>query len=99
MHIGLVSFLIVIDYLAYFNPLINDAGKTQPLLTNEQLIESLEHTNSYCLQGIQSNQKTGSDPNVQEMRVEELPGLEPVVSVLEEVLMWPSMVSWRTPSS
>ncbi|EDV96607.1 GH15109 [Drosophila grimshawi] len=63
-------------------------SKTQPLLTNEQLIESLEHTNSYCLQGIQSNQKTGFEPN--EMRVEELPGLEPVVTVLEEVLMWPS---------
>ncbi|KAM8707648.1 hypothetical protein ACLKA7_014734 [Drosophila subpalustris] len=66
-------------------------SKTQPLLTNEQLIDSLEHTNSYCLQGIQSNQKTGSDPNANEMRVEELPGLESVVTVLEEVLMWPSM--------
>jgi len=68
-------------------------GKNQPLLTNEQLIDSLEHTNSYCLQGIQSNQKTGSEPNANEMRVEELPGLESVVTVLEEVLMWPSMVS------
>ncbi|XP_034480754.1 peroxisome biogenesis factor 1 [Drosophila innubila] len=66
-------------------------SKTQPLLTNEQLIDSLEHTNSYCLQGIQSNQKTGSEPNANEMRVEELPGLESVVTVLEEVLMWPSM--------
>ncbi|XP_002134929.3 peroxisome biogenesis factor 1 isoform X1 [Drosophila pseudoobscura] len=65
-------------------------SKTKPLLTNDQLIESLEHTNSYCLQGIQSNQKTGSDPEANEMRVEELPGLESVVGVLEEVLMWPS---------
>ncbi|EDX10414.1 peroxisome biogenesis protein 1 [Drosophila simulans] len=65
-------------------------SKTQPLLTNDQLIESLEHTNSYCLQGIQSNQKTGSDAEANEMRVEELPGLESVVGVLEEVLMWPS---------
>ncbi|XP_037721381.1 peroxisome biogenesis protein 1 [Drosophila subpulchrella] len=65
-------------------------SKAQPLLTNDQLIESLEHTNSYCLQGIQSNQKTGSDGEANEMRVEELPGLESVVGVLEEVLMWPS---------
>ncbi|XP_016935011.3 peroxisomal ATPase PEX1 [Drosophila suzukii] len=65
-------------------------SKAQPLLTNDELIESLEHTNSYCLQGIQSNQKTGSDGEANEMRVEELPGLESVVGVLEEVLMWPS---------
>ncbi|XP_017128639.1 peroxisome biogenesis protein 1 isoform X1 [Drosophila elegans] len=65
-------------------------SKAQPLLTNDQLIESLEHTNSYCLQGIQSNQKTGSDAEANEMRVEEVPGLESVVGVLEEVLMWPS---------
>lgn len=67
-------------------------GKSRPLLTNEQLIESLEHTNSYCLQGIQSNQKTTNDAEDSEMRVEELPGLESVVGVLEEVLMWPSRV-------
>ncbi|EDW72705.2 uncharacterized protein Dwil_GK17038 [Drosophila willistoni] len=65
-------------------------SKSHPLLTNDQLIESLEHTNSYCLQGIQSNQKTGSEQETNEMRVEELPGLELVVGVLEEVLMWPS---------
>nr|XP_016935011.1 peroxisome biogenesis protein 1 isoform X1 [Drosophila suzukii] len=65
-------------------------SKAQPLLTNDELIESLEHTNSYCLQGIQSNQKTGSDGEANEIRVEELPGLESVVGVLEEVLMWPS---------
>ncbi|XP_016974447.1 peroxisome biogenesis protein 1 [Drosophila rhopaloa] len=65
-------------------------SKAQPLLTNDQLIESLEHTNSYCLQGIQSNQKTGSDAEANELRVEEVPGLESVVGVLEEVLMWPS---------
>ncbi|XP_052844452.1 uncharacterized protein LOC128257474 [Drosophila gunungcola] len=65
-------------------------SKAQPLLTNDQLIESLEHTNSYCLQGIQSNQKAGSDADANEMRVEEVPGLESVVGVLEEVLMWPS---------
>lgn len=70
-------------------------GKTQPLLTNDQLIESLEHTNSYCLQGIQSNQRTGNDADANEMRVEELPGLESVVGVLEEVLMWPSRVSFK----
>ncbi|KAH8388945.1 hypothetical protein KR215_008244 [Drosophila sulfurigaster] len=66
-------------------------SKAQPMLTNEQLIDSLEHTNSYCLQGIQSNQKTGAESAANEMSVEELPGLESVVTVLEEVLMWPSM--------
>ncbi|KAH8364064.1 hypothetical protein KR084_002080 [Drosophila pseudotakahashii] len=65
-------------------------NKAQPVLTNDQLIESLEHTNSYCLQGIQSNQKTGNDKEANEMCVEEVPGLESVVGVLEEVLMWPS---------
>ncbi|XP_017842964.2 peroxisome biogenesis factor 1 [Drosophila busckii] len=66
-------------------------SKSQPVLTNEQLIESLEHTNSYCLQGIQSNQKTRADTTANELRLDELPGLESVVTVLEEVLMWPSM--------
>ncbi|XP_030372495.1 peroxisome biogenesis factor 1 [Scaptodrosophila lebanonensis] len=66
-------------------------NKTQPTLTNEELVQSLEHTNSYCLQGIESNQKTGVESEDSgELRVEELPGLEPVVAVLEEVLMWPS---------
>ncbi|XP_067643574.1 peroxisomal ATPase PEX1 [Eurosta solidaginis] len=65
-------------------------SKTHPILTNELLIESLANTNSYCLQGIENNQKLNDDDNLEELSVDEVPGLEPVVSVLEEVLMWPS---------
>lgn len=69
-------------------------GKNHPVLTNEHLKTSLTNTNSYCLQGIESHQSNsssiGADDN---LTVEDIPGLEPVVSVLEEVLMWPSRVS------
>ncbi|XP_053954563.1 peroxisomal ATPase PEX1 [Anastrepha ludens] len=65
-------------------------NKTHPILTNELLIDSLASTNSYCLQGIENHQKVNDDDNLEELSVEEVPGLEQVVSVLEEVLMWPS---------
>ncbi|XP_018794130.1 PREDICTED: peroxisome biogenesis factor 1 [Bactrocera latifrons] len=65
-------------------------SKTHPILTNELLNDSLANTNSYCLQGIENHQKINDDDNLEELAVEEVPGLEPVVSVLEEVLMWPS---------
>ncbi|CAD7003842.1 unnamed protein product [Ceratitis capitata] len=65
-------------------------SKTHPVLTNELLIDSLAKTNSYCLQGIENHQKVNDDDNIEELSVEEVPGLETVVSVLEEVLMWPS---------
>lgn len=66
------------------------------MLTNEHLKNSLENTNSYCLQGIISHQSaSGNTENDNDnLTVEEIPGLEPVVSVLEEVLMWPSRVSY-----
>ena len=68
-------------------------GKTHPILTNDHLAASLENTNSYCLQGIESHQNSGDKSQTEdELSVEEIPGLEPVVSVLEEVLMWPSRV-------
>lgn len=68
-------------------------GKTNPILTNQHLVDSLENTNSYCLQGITSNQLKNSANDSDEMTVEEIPGLQPVVTVLEEVLMWPSKVN------
>ncbi|XP_017472688.1 PREDICTED: peroxisome biogenesis factor 1 [Rhagoletis zephyria] len=65
-------------------------SKTHPILTNQLLIESLANTNSYCLHGIENHQKFNQDDDLEELSVEEVPGLESVVSVLEEVLMWPS---------
>ncbi|XP_013116715.1 uncharacterized protein LOC106094086 isoform X2 [Stomoxys calcitrans] len=66
-------------------------SKNHPILLNEHLKESLENTNSYCLQGIENHQLTDNDPNADGiMHGDNIPGLEPVVSVLEEVLMWPS---------
>ncbi|XP_037933661.1 peroxisome biogenesis factor 1 [Teleopsis dalmanni] len=65
-------------------------SKNNPILTNEHLTNSLKNTNSYCLQGIESHQKLNDEEEQDEMTVEEIPGLETVVSVLEEVIMWPS---------
>lgn len=63
-----------------------------PVLNNNLLAMSLENTNSYCLQGIENhnNQNSAEDDDVVE--VSSLSGLESVVTVLEEVLMWPSKV-------
>lgn len=62
--------------------------KSHPVLTNELLKKSLENTNSYCLQGIE---KHGLDDDEEDqLSVHEIAGMQPVVKVLEEVLMWPS---------
>lgn len=69
------------------------AGKTRPVLSNEHLKKSLENTNSYCLRGIESHQTTDHTSDVGDSCDENnVHGLESVISVLEEVLMWPSRV-------
>ncbi|XP_055855534.1 uncharacterized protein LOC129918818 [Episyrphus balteatus] len=66
-------------------------SKTNPILTNDHLAKSLESTNSYCLQGITSNNKPTDTIMDVGMKVEQIPGLEAVVTVLEEVLVWPTI--------
>ncbi|XP_075164202.1 peroxisomal biogenesis factor 1 isoform X2 [Haematobia irritans] len=66
--------------------------KNHPILSNEHLKDSLENTNSYCMQGIENHNKFSKADldNEDNMLADTIPGLETVVSVLEEVLMWPS---------
>lgn len=78
----------------------------KPTLTNDSLNESLKKTNAYCLQGIELNSqdevKDTSDseddddddddepPEGECDKNKHLAGLESVVTVLEEVLIWPA---------
>lgn len=61
--------------------------KNRPVLTTDLLKNALENTNSYCLQGIE---KHNLDDDEDHLSVHEIAGMQPVVKVLEEVLMWPS---------
>ena len=72
---------------------------TKPILTNDILAESLKITNSYCLQGIEHNNKlngssengtNGDHEDDMDETDKKIAGLESVVSVLEEVLIWPA---------
>ncbi|KAL9902268.1 LOW QUALITY PROTEIN: peroxisome biogenesis factor 1 [Glossina fuscipes] len=65
-------------------------NKIHPILTNEQLMNSLESTNAYCLHGIVSYNLAKNSLEGNEVSIEKTPALESVVSVLEEVLRWPS---------
>lgn len=66
--------------------IILSADNMCPILTNDVFFKSLKMTNGYCLQGITdfnaSECGNGKDLNV-------FPGLESVVDVFEEVLLWP----------
>lgn len=56
-------------------------------------MNSLNNTNSYCFQGIAYQQQTSnSTEEVEILSISEIPGLNTVISVLEEVLRWPSRV-------
>lgn len=60
------------------------------MLTDDIFNDSLQKTNSYCLQGIENNNVSIEES---EIDVNEIAGMEDVVEVLEEVLMWPSKFS------
>lgn len=72
----------------------------KPIITNEVLLNALKTTNAYCLEGIENNIKLDecgddddndeSDENAENRMVSKFPGLEPVVSVFEEILIWPT---------
>lgn len=63
------------------------ADSSLPIITNDVLTESLKVTNTYCLQGIENNNKISSEENSES---DQISGLENVVTVLEEVLIWPA---------
>lgn len=70
------------------------SDKISPILTKQHIIDSLNRTNSYCLQGIVSS-KQGFLKRSEEMEfvtTKQIPGLSAVVSVMEEILKWPSSV-------
>lgn len=65
-------------------------------------MNALKTTNAYCLEGIENNIKLSefddedddstdvNDENAENRMVSKFPGLETVVSVLEEILIWPT---------
>lgn len=69
-----------------------DTDHENPTITNAELINSLKTTNAYCLQGIENNIKLDDcdddDPN--DCDKAPFAGLESVVTVFDEVLIWPS---------
>lgn len=67
--------------------------KNSPILTKQHIMNSLDNTNSYCLQGISSQQKSlQPSDNLDIKTIWQIPGLSAVTSVLEEVLRWPTRV-------
>lgn len=68
------------------------SDNNNPTITNEVLINSLKTTNTYCLQGIQNNIKLEDcDENDEHSSsANKFAGLDSVVSVFEEVLVWPT---------
>lgn len=64
-----------------------------PIIRNEELLNSLKTTNAYCLQGIENNVKLDEceeDETHTGTLVDKLPGMDSVISVFEEILIWPS---------
>lgn len=53
-------------------------------------LESLKTTNEYCLQGIENNVHLDDSMGDTQTSTNKFPGLEKVVSVFEEVLVWPT---------
>lgn len=66
------------------------SDNNNPTLTNEVYLESLKTTNEYCLQGIENNVHLDESAGDTETSTNKFPGLEKVVSVFEEVLVWPT---------
>lgn len=76
------------------------ADNHRPVVTNEVLLNALKTTNAYCLEGIENNIKLdelddeedseGGAENDDNRLVGKFPGLESVVSVFDEILIWPT---------
>lgn len=68
------------------------ADNNNPTITNEVLINSLKTTNTYCLQGIENNIKLEDcdDSDDEKANGNKFAGLDSVIRVFEEVLVWPT---------
>lgn len=63
-----------------------------PTLTHNILMSSLKTTNDYCLRGIENHHSANGTEEVESIFSDKkFPGMESAVTVLEEVLKWPSM--------
>lgn len=58
-----------------------------PILNDSIFYDSLKYTNQLCLNGIENHQKTDEDEET--VDINEIGGMEKVVEILEEVLIWP----------
>lgn len=80
----------------------SSADNKRPIITNEVLLNALKTTNAYCLEGIENNIKLSDcndeddddnnhdDGNAENHMISKFPGLETVVSVFDEILIWPT---------
>lgn len=93
MHIEKV-FVTNMTKQTEMNDIFFIVDNNNPTITNDELINSLKTTNTYCLQGIENNIKLDeSDEETDEAENQnnnKFAGLESVVKVFEEVLIWPS---------
>lgn len=66
------------------------AGKLGKLAP-EHILSSLKATNEYCLHGIENHTLVDENQDMEaSLSSDGVPGLESVLSVLDEVLIWPS---------
>lgn len=87
-------FLLKLKLLTLYFPL-KKIDNEAPVLHNEELLNSLKTTNTYCLQGIENNLKMDvveedDDEENDDKLTDRFPGLESVVAVMEEILIWPT---------
>lgn len=100
MHIEMVSNSDHRSKIFHLFSLFLSTDNKRPIITNEILLNALKTTNAYCLEGIENNIKLnecndddendGSEENAENRMVSKFPGLESVVSVFEEILIWPT---------
>lgn len=60
------------------------------MLTNEVFLESLNATNTYCLHGVENANLSINYREKTQLKSMDFPGLESVVTIFEEVILWPN---------
>lgn len=76
--------------LSFYKKCVFFSDNNNPTLTNDVYLQSLKTTNEYCLQGIENNVHLDESVGNAQTSTNRFPGLEKVVSVFEEVLVWPT---------
>ncbi|XP_065075687.1 peroxisomal ATPase PEX1 [Ochlerotatus camptorhynchus] len=61
-----------------------------PLVTDAMIDSALDVTNEYCLQGIENHKRADELDDDDDVRGDQVPGLENAIDVFQEVLMWPT---------